>query len=401
MGNGLPKFPDADRCNGCQACVSVCPAGALRMVPDAEGFAHPQVDDGKCLGCGKCVRTCPVLSPPGGQPARKAWSAVSTRREEVMRSSSGAIFQLLASKILAAGGVVFGARFDGEFNVVLDSCEDLAGLVAFQGSKYLQSSANGVYSRAEAYLNAGRTVLFSGTPCQIAALRKVLGGNDWGEKLITVGVICHGAPSPLIWQEFRQARESVAGAATTTANFRDKCLSWLDFSMTMTFANGGRYSCILKHDPYIRGFLQHLFLRPSCHACQFRDPNWTQDITLADFWKVKKLLPQMYEPKGGVSLVFAHSDLGERLLESVSGEIERIEVPLEASMASNPASMVSAAVSPYRRAFWEDHGKYPLLKLLRWYNYRRWWKTVINMFPEWRRRQISRQIPDSRPKGKH
>ncbi len=401
MGNGLPKLAETDRCNGCQACVSACPAGALTLAPDAEGFAHPKVDEGKCLGCGKCVRTCPVLSPPVGQPAKNVWSAVSKRRDEVMRSSSGAIFQLLATQVLSEGGVVFGARFDGDFNVVLDACEAPADLAAFQGSKYVQASANGAYGRAEAFLKAGRKVLFSGTPCQIAALRKLLGHNDWNGRLVTVGVICHGAPSPLIWQEFRREREKVAGASVTSANFRDKCLSWRDFSMSMTFANGKTYSCIHKHDPYIRGFLQHLFLRPSCHQCQFRDPNWTQDITLADFWMVKKMLPQMFEPKGGVSLVFTHSELGEALLESVSGEMERMVLPLAPAMASNPASQVSAAVSPYRRAFWEDHGSFPLLQLLRWYNYRRWWKTVVNHFPEWRRRHVCRQIPDSRPKGKH
>ncbi|MBP5640453.1 MAG: Coenzyme F420 hydrogenase/dehydrogenase, beta subunit C-terminal domain [Victivallales bacterium] len=401
MGNGLPVLPDADVCCGCAACAVVCPAKAIQMLPDGHGFVYPKVDEGHCLGCGKCVRTCPVMSSPTPQLVKEAWGAVTNRKEELMRSSSGGIFQLLAQKVLSDGGVVFGARFDSDFNVVLDCSDDISELSKFQGSKYVQSSENGAYLKAIEALKAGHDVLFSGTPCQLAALKKVLGDKEVDGRLFTVGFVCHGVPSPKVWQKYLQERMDVFGKKIAGVNFRDKCLSWYDFSMTIFYSDGERYSCIHKHDPFIRGFLQHLFLRPACFHCRFKYPNWTQDITLADFWKVKKFLPQLFDAKGGVSLVMVHSDAGKRLLESISDQMQRLEVSVEKAMASNPASMKSAKNSPYSKAFWQDYGKFPLLKLLRWYNYRVWWKTLIHLFPNWRHRHINEMVPDSRPSGKH
>ena len=403
MGNKLPVLADASVCNRCAACAAVCPVKAIQMMPDDQGFTYPKVDEGHCLSCGKCVRTCPVLTPPSPQSVQEAWGAVTNRKEELMRSSSGGIFQLLASKVLTCGGVVFGAKFDSDFNVVLDCCEEISELSKFQGSKYVLCSENGAYLKALEYLKAGREVLFSGTPCQLAALKNVLGNTAYSGKLLTVGCVCHGVPSPKVWQKYLHERMEVSGSDKIIGiNCRDKCLSWYDYSMSILFSEGKKYTCIYKHDPFLRGFLQHLYLNPACFHCRFKNPHWTQDITLADFWKVKKFLPQLFDEKGGVSLVLIHSTAGKQLMESIADEMKCFEVPVEKTMASNPASMNSAKNAPYRKAFWQDYSKYPLLKLLHWYNYPNWWKSLINLFPNWRHSHINNIIvPSNHPQENH
>ena len=319
-----------------------------------------------------------------------------------MRSSSGGIFQLLASKTLACGGMVFGAAFDADFNVVLRGCEEPAELSGLQRSKYVQCSENGAYSKVLEALGAGRDVLFSGTPCQVAALKNVVGDTGHQGRLLTVGCVCHGVPSPMVWRKYLRERMEVASANKVLGvNFRDKRLGWYDYSMSILFPEGKEYSCIHKHDPFVRGFLQHLFLRPACLRCRFKDPHWVQDITLADFWKVKRFLPQLFDAKGGVSMVLVHSAAGKRLLESVAGEMQCLEVPVRKALASNPASVKSAKDSPYSKAFWQDYGAFPLLKLLRWYNYRVWWKALVHLFPKWRRRHINEMQSDTRSPERH
>jgi coenzyme F420-reducing hydrogenase beta subunit len=396
-------LPDASFCNGCAACAVVCPVKAIRMTPNDQGFAYPQIDEDHCIACEKCIRTCPVLTPPTPQLVQEALGAVTNRKEELMRSSSGGIFQLLASKVLTRGGVVFGARFDSDFNVVLDCCEDIIELSKFQGSKYVQCSENGAYVKTLEYLKTGREVLFSGLPCQLAALKNVLGNASHSGKLLMVGCVCHGIPSPKVWQKYLQERREISGGEKIIGvNCRDKCLSWYDYSMSIMFSEGKKYSCIYKHDPYMRGFLQHLFLRPACFHCKFKNPHWIQDITLADFWKVRKFLPQLFEEKkDGVSLVLVHSTEGKQLLESITDDMKCSNVPVNKAMVSNPASMNSVKNAPYCKAFWQDYNKFPLLKLLRWYNYRSWWKSFINLFPKWRHNHIRDMVPDSRPQSNH
>ena len=168
-----------EECCGCTACAEKCPKRCISMQPDAEGFLYPVVDASLCIECGLCEKVCPVLHRYGApEPASVRAYACCNRDEPVrMASSSGGVFSLLAGEVLDKGGVVFGARFDHDFSVVHDSVEEIAGLGTLRGSKYTQSRIEGSFRRAESLLKAGREVLFVGTSCQIAGLKRFLGAR--------------------------------------------------------------------------------------------------------------------------------------------------------------------------------------------------------------------------------
>lgn len=197
---GMIKVKDKSRCCGCEACVSSCPVQCIDLVMDKEGFLYPQVDVTRCIDCGKCEKVCPELVEAGEGKATGVYAAKNPDDEVRRASSSGGIFTLLAKYVLAENGVVFGARFDKDWNVVHDYTESKEGLGAFRGSKYVQSRTGETFKQAERFLKAGRKVLFSGTPCQIMGLKRYLRREY--DNLLTVDFVCHGVPSPLVWRKY-------------------------------------------------------------------------------------------------------------------------------------------------------------------------------------------------------
>lgn len=235
------KVKDKSRCCGCEACVSSCPVQCIDLVMDKEGFLYPQVDVTRCIDCGKCEKVCPELVEAGEGKATGVYAAKNPDDEVRRASSSGGIFTLLAKYVLAENGVVFGARFDKDWNVVHDYTESKEGLGAFRGSKYVQSRTGETFKQAERFLKAGRKVLFSGTPCQIMGLKRYLRREY--DNLLTVDFVCHGVPSPLVWRKYIEetlVRQDEKIQFRPTLNhlfsdempliegisFRDKCLGW-------------------------------------------------------------------------------------------------------------------------------------------------------------------------------
>lgn len=188
------------KCTGCSACVQRCPKQCISFEEDSEGFYYPQVNLSLCINCGLCEKVCPVLQQDKPRNPVIVYAAKNSNLSTRLASSSGGIFALLAETILRQNGVVFGARFDNEWNVIHDYTESLDGLSVFLGSKYVQSKIGNTYKYAERFLKEGRKVLFSGTPCQIVGLKKYL-RKDY-DTLLTVDFVCHGVPSPMIWRDY-------------------------------------------------------------------------------------------------------------------------------------------------------------------------------------------------------
>ena len=333
-------------CCGCAACVQVCPKSCITMVRDAEGFDYPKADPERCISCGLCEKVCPVShaqAEPAGEP--KAFAAYGPDKDRA-ESSSGGIFAQLARRTLAQGGLVFGAAMaeDGKIAVhmAIDGEEDLPRL---QGSKYLQSHMGNCFRQAKEALEAGRAVLFTGTPCQIEGLLHFL-GRDY-ENLVTADVICHGVPSEKLWQKYLDYQQHRYGSRVTRVSFRDKRQGWKSFSMALTFENGKQYAKKLYFDTYLQLFLQDLCLRPSCYACPSRKKHRVSDLTLGDFWGCDRVCPEM-DDDTGLSLVLIYSEKGQRAFDALS--LKRKTVTLEQALMANKAVIRSPKMPENREA---------------------------------------------------
>lgn len=354
------QITDKSRCSGCSACAQICPRSCIRMEADREGFLYPVVDQDRCSRCGLCERICPVSHPVQTQKGTQALAVYSKDGEIRRRSSSGGVFFLLAQAILEQGGVVFGAAFDKNCRVVHTAAQTPAELARLRGSKYVQSEVGNAYIRAKQFLEQGRPVLFTGTPCQTAGLRAYLGKNFPG--LLCVDFICHGAPSPAVWEEYLRLREQQASAAAQKVSFRDKTNGWEDYSIVIQFENGTEYRCPYREDVYMKAFLHNLILRPACQACAFKGESRCSDLTLADFWGIREVAPDMDDGMG-VSLVWAHTQQGEDWLKRLQSQTVFHAVELAQALAFNASATQSSQPHPGRRRFFARLGKQPLDRL--------------------------------------
>lgn len=305
------------QCCGCSACLHICPKHSITFKEDSEGFLYPHVDISSCVDCGLCEKVCPVINQDSEREPITVYAAKHPDVSVRLKSSSGGLFTLLAEQIIDQGGVVFGAKFNNQWEVIHDYTETKEGLESFRGSKYVQSYIGNSYLYAESFLKSGRKVMFTGTPCQIAGLKKFLRREY--ENLLTVDLICHGVPSPKVWRMYLEeeiARKGDAGKNTvlssskvspviTGVNFRDKSTGWKKYSFVLNISKATAagdqnsvLSSIFTDNVYMRAFLSNLSLRPSCYECPAKGGKSGADITIGDFWGVEKILPEMNDDMG-------------------------------------------------------------------------------------------------------
>lgn len=331
-------------CCGCAACVQVCPKSCITMVRDGEGFDYPKADSERCISCGLCEKVCPVShaqAEPAVEP--KAFAAYGPDKDRAV-SSSGGIFAQLARQTLAQGGLVFGAAMAEDSKTAVHTAIDSEGdLLRLQGSKYLQSHVGNCFRQAKEALEAGRAVLFTGTPCQIEGLLHFL-GRDY-ENLVTADVICHGVPSEKLWQKYLDYQQHRYGSRVTRVSFRDKRQGWKSFSMALTFENGKQYAKKLYFDTYLQLFLQDLCLRPSCYRCPSRKLHRRSDLTLGDFWGCDVVCPDL-DDDTGLSLVFVHSEKGQRAFDALP--LQTRSVTVDQALTANKA-MIRSPAKPQQR----------------------------------------------------
>ena len=365
-----------ENCSGCQACANSCPKDAITMGRDSEGFSYPVIDADRCVRCGACDRACPVLhlaADAGEEP--EAWAFMHGDDRIRQESSSGGIFSVLAQMVLDKGGIVFGAAFDENWQVAHIGVEDETGLARLRSSKYVQSDIGKTYRQAREALNNGRSVLFSGTPCQIEGLHRFLGKSY--PNLWLVDLICHGAPSPLVWEKYVQLRQQKG--KILGISFRSKNLSWERFLLEIVYANSSKYQMPLDKDLYMQGFLQDLYLRPSCYACQFKKKHRVSDITIADFWGIDQVLPEMNDHKG-TSLVILHSQKAKQFMSEVD-KGTKLTVSFAEGIRWNPAMICSVKMNSKRDGFFRDLWKEEIALdvLLRKYTIPSWYKTLYKI----------------------
>lgn len=340
------QLASRDACTGCAACASVCPTGSITMREDKEGFLQPHIDAKTCINCHKCEKTCPIVSPITPPPdfETQAYAAINKDEAIRMRSSSGGMFHALAKWTIEQGGVVFGARFDENWDVVHDYTETLEGIEPFMRSKYVQSRIGDTFKQAKQFLEQGRWVLYSGTPCQIGGLKADL-HKDY-DNLLTIDFICHGVPSPMVWQGYL----SWLNQDIVNINFRDKTKGWQTNPHVTIDSYNHTVSLHQKDDLYFCGFLKDIYLRKSCYDCCFKTVKRISDITLADAWGVQTYCPEMYDDKG-TSAVFLHTEKGLSIVSMLTENFSQNSLSIDYVSRNNTSMTCSAKRSSTRQLF--------------------------------------------------
>jgi len=343
---------DKKLCTGCAACVQVCKQDAVKMNADDEGFLFPDINEERCLDCGLCRKTCPINTALDEQQEKGVYACFSNDEDIRRNSSSGGIFSLLAQSVLSRSGVVFGAEFDESFRVRHNYIENIGRLDALRRSKYVQSDVGDTYKKAEKFLDEGRMVLFTGTPCQIAGLKALL--KKKYENLLTCDLACHGVPSPKIWGMYLDFIKEKYQDEISAISFRDKSTGWNNSSMRIDFKNGRQYREKVKRETFFIGFGKCIFNRNSCFNCKFRIQNTKADITLADFWGIDKQNDKNFTDNKGVSLVITHTESGEAAMSLLTAGICIKERNLSEVLAGNPRLISSCSLPNGRKSFFND-----------------------------------------------
>jgi len=354
------EISNKKKCCGCYACYNICPERAIKMQEDDKGFKYPDVDKEKCIECGLCEKVCPIIV--NKKVENKPISYACFCKDDNIRenSSSGGIFTILATEVIKDNGVVFGAGFDEDFNVRHIMVENLKDLGKLRGSKYVQSDIKGTYKKAKENLEMGKKVLFTGTPCQIEGLKTFLQKNY--KNLYTQDIICHGVPSPKVWREYKKLREKIDKQRPQEINFRNKDNGWKYFNLKFQYEKGKSYKKNQCNDLYMKIFLQDLSLRDSCYSCSFKKYNRNSDITLADFWGIKNVIPDIDDNKG-ISLVIVNSKKGQEMINNIKDKIMYKEVDLNIALKYNQNMIKSVKENNNREKFFHNLGKKDLDKV--------------------------------------
>lgn len=344
-------------CTGCHACVSRCPKGCICMITDREGFDYPYVDEDSCIDCGLCERICPILNKEEQVRIPKAFACINKNEAIRKESSSGGIFSLLAGYVIGQKGIVYGASFDVKNTVEHIGVTKVDDLYQLRGSKYLQSRIGDIYCEIEERLEGGEKVYFSGTPCQVEGLLHFLPKSY--NNLFCQDIICHGVPSPKVWKQYLDMRNyEHRGQTPVQINFRQKDSGWNLFELSIQYRDSS-YQCSSGKDIYMKAFLSNIDLRYSCYYCQFKGLNRSSDITLADFWGIDYVLPEMNDDKG-TSLVIVNSQKGSALLQGIRDKMEYKEVDINEAVKYNPAACKSVQEPKIRKHFFKrlDRGDF-------------------------------------------
>ena len=325
-------------CTGCSACYSICPNNCIQMKPDNEGFLYPEIDTKRCIHCNVCTEICPALNK---REYPSAFAVINNDEHIRNKSTSGGIFSILAEAIIEQNGVVFGAKFDNDFVVVHGSVDTVEGIGVFRGSKYVQSVIGETFKECKNNLDNGKKVLFSGTPCQIGGLKAYL--QKEYEKLLCVDLICMSVPSPKVWKKYVEYKTKTSGSRPKTIAFRYKNPNWRPSSMRIEFENNTVYTAASNKDYYLQIFYSEICTRKSCFHCNFRTLKRQSDITIADFWGIEQICPEMYDNKG-TSLVLLNSSKGHELFQKIKGKCKIKETDIEDAIKHNQRAIRSREI---------------------------------------------------------
>ena len=331
----LFALPEA--CCGCRACAAVCPKGAISFIEDRYGFWFPRIDESFCVNCGKCMSVCHFHNDTidHRKTPIKGFAATMNDKSQIKSSTSGGVFMAVAKWVLMKGGCVFGCVWDDDMNAIHVCAESLDKVLPMQGSKYVQSNVGNKYEEVKRKLQEDRHVLFTGTPCQVAALKSYLGGKEY-EKLITLDLICHGVPNNRFFHQFLSALEKQYKGRVTDLHFRHKSPDWLYGRVWVELQRGRRRfhkALLYVESPYSMMFSgKNQCSRLSCSHCKYACAQRVGDMTIGDFWGYQKA-QIAFDYRDGLSCVLVNHPKMLPILDELDLTIQ--EVPMELIVEGN------------------------------------------------------------------
>lgn len=348
----MTEIIQKDKCCGCAACANICPVDAIVMKADQEGFLYPEI--GKCcIDCGMCQKTCPVINVKKEEQFEQIGYAVQNKNEQILReSTSGGAFTAIAESIIKKGGVVFGAAFDDDLTVKHISVDNINDLSKFRNSKYVQSEIGTSYSEAKKLLDDNVPVCFSGTPCQIEGLISFL--KKPYDNLITVDIVCHAVPSPLIYKKYLSFRSADLTSSIKSVIFRDKYYGY-KYSALSIYNDQDKniYHNGIDTDEMMRAFFSNICDRPSCYHCVFKKRYRVSDFTLWDCFDVDEIFPEADNDKGATKLLI-QTEKGRAFFENVKPMLNFKQVSPEMLVIGSKEMTASVEQNPKRADFFRD-----------------------------------------------
>lgn len=358
--------PNRYNCSGCSACMSACPKGCITMNKDEEGFAYPEVDTSLCINCGACVKACIwTKDKPEAIKNYPLVYAAKNKCDEIRSvSTSGGMFTALATEVLLMGGVAYGASFVPESQRVEHiSVAEIKNLHKLRGSKYVQSWIGNCYKEIREQLKNGKTILFTGTPCQCAGLRTFL--NKDYDNLIIVDILCHSVPSPKVFEDVLLSY----GNKVSNISFRDKKLGWRGSYHFQIFQGEKSFT----NETYLTMLFKWLTNRPSCYHCRFTSTVRPSDITIGDYWNIKAVNPS-FEDRLGVSCLLINNGKGKLFFDKISDSLDFVQTPLEPAIQVCMSRNVKEPRS--RKRFWKDYKKEGIKFCEEKYGYKTIWERL-------------------------
>lgn len=367
----VSEITDVSKCVGCALCESVCPKQCISMTMSDEGFLYPTIDEEQCIDCKACQKRCPVNTQvlnDAGYNHQRAVLAMCKSDAVYYKSSSGGVFYNLGNQIIENGGCVFGAAWTKNFelrHVCVDTDEGLHSLL---GSKYIQSNASGIWKQVKDEVATGRPVLFSGTPCQVGALR------SWfpvvPDNLYIVEVMCMGVPSPGLFSGYLKDMRAKLGGDIAEIRFREKRHFGSVRSQSLIIRSncGACYARTRNTDPFFLQFLNCNNVRNSCYDCSFKSKERAADLTLGDCWGMNDKAMKSFG-RAVVSMVLINTHKGADMMSRLSDAID--SSPIETSRVWEVQPMLTKSCPKgslrdriYKNAPIGEAGTYKYLKRL-------------------------------------
>lgn len=334
---GIILFENKESCCGCGACANICPKGAITMKPDELGYSYPVIDSNRCVSCGACKPVCSYQNGVLLHEPIRAYAAVNKAQNQLEKSASGGIFAAVATYFLESGGVTFGASLDFEDGhpiAHLIGIDDVSQLWRLQGSKYVQSAVEQTYKQAKQNLEAGKEVLFSGTPCQIAGLYGYL--KKEYSNLWTIDVICHGVPNLGFLDDYLSIEGKKRGGVPIGYYFRDKKRGWGEnVRLDLKEQSGKEKHAYIpaRLTSYNTLFLDGDTLRENCYVCPYAQKERVADMTIGDFWGIEREHPEIlkeskFDEKKGISCILVNTQKAMELCGKLSDRMYLYESSL-------------------------------------------------------------------------